>query len=187
MHSFILSRFLLEILAPGDLFPIILPSITNEKRSPCRAVGYDQARLSVFGWTADMRALFSLQTLLDQEILKTFLQSHTSPLSGLKVHDSALQSLKTFVSSSFLLANAFFIRAILDHNQILPATSNSYALNSISFSDFSDLEENKPAFKNTVEWQAHLLISHYSDHSRKFSFYFLLVTARGSNKFKIES
>ena len=113
-------------------------------RSPCRRVLPSQTLCLLL--ISGMMALTSparldaslLQTLSDHVMFQTFLQSHISQLSSLRVssssffnvHDSSpyrrvlqmtvfiilffRQRLKVFVSSSFLLVNAFFARAILD-------------------------------------------------------------------------
>ena len=75
---------------PGGLFSIILPSITNGTRSPCRRVWPSQTLCLLL--ITDMMALSSpsglntssLQTLSDQVMFKTFPQTHISQLSSLR-------------------------------------------------------------------------------------------------------
>ena len=113
----------------------------SRTRSPCRKVWPSQTLCLLL--MTDMMALSSptrlntssLQTLSDQEMLETFLQN-ISQLCGFNVPDSTpyrrvLQMtvfiilffrqrliMKALVSSSFLLINAFFARAILGDNDI---------------------------------------------------------------------
>ena len=75
---------------PGGLFPGILPSMTNGTWSPCRRVWPSQTLCLLL--ITDMMALSSptrlntslLQTLSDQFMFKTFLQSHIPQLSSLR-------------------------------------------------------------------------------------------------------